>query len=116
MSAISQLDDSREPSGLPMLIFDHTHSTIRLMRTFVFKLTISPASLPISVGSAKAALHLKWAYYQFLSHLLEGPLLSALEFHTKTVLHFPCVAGVGSVVEVGPASRHGYTVYTVGRT
>ncbi len=26
----------------------------------------------------------------------------------ETVLHFPCAAGVGKVVEVGTAYRHGY--------
>ncbi len=53
--------------------------------------------LPMLVGNAKEAQHLKWAYYQLLLHLPECPLLLAL-FHTETVLHFHCPAGVGSVV------------------
>ncbi len=41
--------------------------------------------LSMSVGSAKEAQHLKWAYYQLLLHLPECPLLLAL-FHTESRL------------------------------
>ncbi len=64
----------------------------------------------MSVGSAMEAQHLKWAYCQLLLHLPEchrnGVLVSGNSVG-ETVLHFPCAAGVGSVVEVGTACRHG---------
>ena len=41
--------------------------------------------LPMSVGSAREAQHLKWAYYQLLLHLPECPLLLTL-FHTESRL------------------------------
>ena len=39
---------------------------------------LTDLSVPTSVGSAKEAQHLKWAYYQLLLHLPECPLLLAL--------------------------------------
>ncbi len=52
-------------------------------------------SVALIMGLFPASFALAWVSHSFG---LSG----------KTVLHFPCAAGVGSVVEVGTACRHGY--------
>ena len=68
----------------------------------------------MSVASAKEAPHLKLAYYPLLLHLRLAWVSPSFGLNPvgKTVLHFPCAAEVGSVVEVGTACRHGIDMFS----